>query len=270
MSKFIIYVYLLIFFDTSAHGMDNDVSLGNQLVAAAAAGNQEKVKRLLDAKAPIDYADTRYNWTVLIAAASKGRSECVRMLIDAQACVDYAANGDTTALMFAIGHGYSDCVRMLIAAGASLDQANNEGVSALMCAVDQNHHICSQVLIDAGASVGYVSNAGVTVMMTSIENNQQLKFVELMLRIPNKEQKKKISIFLGYLKKEGSLWEIFRQRNTLLKEPFLAGICELNRRNFRNSIAYREVAKLPDGPAKKALLAKFDRNEKTQSGCGVQ
>jgi len=66
------------------------------------------------------------------------------------------------------------------------------------------------------------------------------------------------------------LWEIFRQRNAILKEPFLEAICEQNRSNFRNSVAYQEVAKIQDEPVKKDLLEKFDRNEKAKSGCNIQ
>jgi hypothetical protein len=49
-------------------------------------------------------------------------------------------------------------------------------------------------------------------------------------------------------------------------KPFLvAGVCDQNKKYFENSVAYREIMKLPDGFVKETLLEKYDCSESVHS-----
>lgn len=268
MSKCINFLWVLIFLSASAHAMDTDVSLGDQLLAAAASVNQEVVKRLLDAKAPVDYGARNTGYTALFIAMFKKSPKMMRLLIDAGACVDYLDNYGNTLLGEAVMQQDLECVQLLLEAKASVDGTVAINTAALFGPAKMVHK-----LIDARASIDCVDDAGLTPLMQIVKYGSPRRvrmLIEEMLRIPNEEQKRKMCLFFGYAKKYGTKYGFNKSFLRSLKPFMLAKVSEQNRENFRQSIAYREVVKLGDGPAKKAILEKYDRNEKTKSGCGIQ
>ncbi len=84
----------------SLQAMQDPDSLGKQLVNAAFGGNFEKVQKLLDAGAPIDYQD-KNGFTALMQAADRRSLDIARLLIEKGAQVNHASASGKTAFTLA-------------------------------------------------------------------------------------------------------------------------------------------------------------------------
>ena len=267
MNKLITYVCILIFFSATIHAMDN-ASLGHQLIHAAKTGNQEEVKRLLDANAPVNYIDHGLDSTALIEATCKGHSDSLRLLIDAKASLDYKEALGYTALMNAASGGGSECLQMLIEAKASLDLENIKGNTALMEAIRNDKFYCAYLLIEAKASISHENKNGVTALyLATYEKHpaciymlihaqlspdcmliNRREFTEYALKkCGNRYKKKLICMFLGCLKKQDRFREIYRLREWMFKDFFL-------REHLAASIVNRENARLAENLERQAFL----------------
>jgi ankyrin repeat protein len=100
------------------------------LMLAAANGNTEIVKLLLDAGAKIGATDSAGS-TALHWAAERGRADVVRQLLAANAPVDLETKRGLTPLMLAAGSGSAEVVEVLLAAGADPKRQDFTGRSAL-------------------------------------------------------------------------------------------------------------------------------------------
>ena len=162
------------------------------LEAAALAGHEHTVKRLLNSKYEIDHSCAEYvnaissaargghgnlvrlmlkradllNLThlrceVLFVAADNGHAQLVRMMLDDGVGGTWCEfnrltqyNGVTPLQMAAL-HGYSEVVRVLLANGADLHYAEHE--SALNRAASNGHEEVVRILLDAGAYINAAS-----------------------------------------------------------------------------------------------------------------
>ena len=88
-------------------------------------------------RAPVDAVDRR-GLTPLMWAAAGGNTEVVRQLLDSGACVDRRANDGSTALMIASANGFIEIVRALVLKGADVT-ATRGGVKARQLAVERGH-----------------------------------------------------------------------------------------------------------------------------------
>lgn len=259
MNKFIEYLCVLIFVGASAHAME-DVTPGNRLFYAAGDGDNKLIEELIKAGVPVDHA-IGDGPTPLRAAVWNNRPASVRLLIEKKADVNGIGHdicGDIrgTALMNAIGWCRHECSRLLLDAGARVNIKDRYGSTALTGAALSGCSTCTHMLLDAGARVDLVDNNGETILRHAY--GHIFKMVEAMMRIPNKDQKKKICLFLGYAKKHGAKYGFNRNFLAWFNPFLLAAICEQNKENFEKSIAYQEVAKLPEGPDKKAIFEKYN------------
>jgi hypothetical protein len=228
MNKFIKLACLTIVFTFSAHAMQNDADLGEQLLTAARAGDHKKIEQLIKAGAPVDYADERCCITALIIAAIAGHLNCVQLLLAAKAHVNQPGYNGLTALIYAALNNKFECAQALIAAGAKVNQTAKYGSTAWGVATSrQSQPICELL-------------------------------VERMLWIPNQEQKKSMCIFLALAKRYGKQYSFATGFISAWKAPLLAAVYKQNKNNFVSSIAYHEVAKLPESNTKKALLEKYN------------
>lgn len=98
---------------------------------AARLGDVATIKKMLDAKTPVD-SKTAYGATALIFAADKGHTATVKLLLENKAAVnskDTFYQGD--ALLWAAYRGHAEIVRILLAAGAKgIDGAFTYAVAA--------------------------------------------------------------------------------------------------------------------------------------------
>ena len=87
-------------------------ALGEELVAAAYAGDTAQVQTLLAAKANVDQAN-KWGTTALMYMSAYGHSASVELLLAAKANVDQADNDGNTSLVFASGGGHSEVHKLL-------------------------------------------------------------------------------------------------------------------------------------------------------------
>ena len=98
------------------HGSDAHASAGaskelieaasKDLLKAAKAGDQARVRELLDKGADVDHA-SKSGDTALILSCQNGRTEAAALLLDRGAAIDHANNSGSTALSLAKSYGYT-------------------------------------------------------------------------------------------------------------------------------------------------------------------
>ena len=159
----------------------SDLKGASALLVAAAGGNVEIVRLLVDAGADVNHALPEHplsgkdsgGASVLSVAVNKESVEIVRLLVDAGADVNYVLPGKflgpgsrgSTVLLKAVGLGNEQIVRLLVDAGANVNYVlpeqhmrskSTSGISALLLAVGQEQAEIVRLLVDAGADVNYV------------------------------------------------------------------------------------------------------------------
>jgi ankyrin repeat protein len=134
------------------------VARTTSLIRAAATGDEQRVRELLAAGAPLRCVDTR-RWTALHYASWQGSASVVVALLEAGAAraagamVDVqTVNGDT-ALVQASWQGHNDVVHLLLECGARQEMRNVHGMAALHCAASKCHAgIVEQLCAAPGAA----------------------------------------------------------------------------------------------------------------------
>eukprot|EP00930_Biecheleria_cincta_P093146 TRINITY_DN83328_c0_g1_i1.p1 TRINITY_DN83328_c0_g1~~TRINITY_DN83328_c0_g1_i1.p1 ORF type:complete len:208 (+),score=28.88 TRINITY_DN83328_c0_g1_i1:101-724(+) len=101
----------------------------DELAAAAHAGDEEKLVKLLKGGADVDHQDD-YGWTPLRYAVRANQRSAAYMLIEAGANINLASKSGRTPLMSAAGNKLNDMVRMLLDAGADKTLKDSSGLTA--------------------------------------------------------------------------------------------------------------------------------------------
>lgn len=103
------------------------------LMVAAAYGDLELVRKLLESGANPNETYREDGGSVLNTAATEGHTEVVRMLLDAGANVNYESfQIEKTPLMCAVARkGPAELVKLLLDRGANVDVKNDRGDTAL-------------------------------------------------------------------------------------------------------------------------------------------
>ncbi|KAI4465183.1 zinc finger c3hc4 type (ring finger) [Holotrichia oblita] len=123
----------------------------DQLVRAAAQGQLESVKRILEDLVP-NMVDARSGGkTPLQVAAHQGHVAIVRELLSKGADVNASDNDGDTCLHYAAFGNQPEVVDLLIVAGASLNTSNRSGCTALHIAAHKHPSRSVQILLTAGA-----------------------------------------------------------------------------------------------------------------------
>jgi ankyrin repeat protein len=105
------------------------------LMNAAASGDLQLVKQLIDLGADVNAAN-KFGSTALMGAAAGGYLPIVQELIEHQANVNAQGKDRSTSLMFAARNGHVAIVEYLMNQGADLKQKNKNGKTALNLAND--------------------------------------------------------------------------------------------------------------------------------------
>jgi ankyrin repeat protein len=109
--------------DLEARARNGDTAL----MIAAYKGNVGAVKALIEKEVEVN----RTGWTALHYAAATGNDEIVRILLDESAYIDAASPNGTTPIMMAARGGHILTVKLLLDEGADVTLKNGAGMTAL-------------------------------------------------------------------------------------------------------------------------------------------
>jgi len=91
-------------------------------------------------------------WTLLICAAASGQPDIVKLLLDYRADLELRDGDQRTALYWAAARHRVDCATLLVAAGADLETADAEGETPLLVAVSSGTRV-AKFLMKQGANI---------------------------------------------------------------------------------------------------------------------
>ena len=116
---------------------------------AAAQGNEENLRALLEARAPTNAVDV-HNHTALFLAALKGHDGCCALLIKHDANPNSRNRHGTTILEAAAGAGHIKVVKLLVGAGADVNPVliccSSSPLQAVIEKLDSPHSIAMYLL----------------------------------------------------------------------------------------------------------------------------
>ncbi|MEV0613046.1 ankyrin repeat domain-containing protein [Nonomuraea sp. NPDC050404] len=143
------------------------------LVSAAAFGEESDVRRLLDGGTPPDEPG-EYGDTALYRASVRGNAAIVRMLLAAGADPDRESGGDSEGLPLcaAACWGHHDVVSALLDAGADPDRREDAALTAmtaLVWAVSNERLAVVRTLLDRGADPDRCDSTGRTPLFHAAE-----------------------------------------------------------------------------------------------------
>ena len=139
------------------------------LIEAVAAGNADRVRKLLAAGADCNARDGA-GASALMLAADTGNLDLVETLIAAGADVNATDERGWGALAKAVynadlDRGFADVAQALIAAGANVEAPIAYGIRPLMLAAGYGETAVVEVLLHAGADVLARNEGGLTALM---------------------------------------------------------------------------------------------------------
>ena len=131
--------------------------------AAALWGSSEMMTLAIAHSPDLNIRDSG-DHTALCLASLAGRSENVRKLLEARAALDFCDSDGITALIACLS-GFVGCVQESIEARGNLDLSVEDGVSAREGAGLQDYQSCVRQLIKAGASLHHHSTVGIALSL---------------------------------------------------------------------------------------------------------
>ena len=128
---------------------------GGTLHDAAARGDVETLRTLLDAKCDTTYIDAsdRAGRAPLMWAAQNGHTDCAQLLLQRGADVRRRSRSKSTAAHIAAGRGCSETLLALLDAGCDVDARDFLGMTPAICAAQGGHTDCVQLLLKHGADI---------------------------------------------------------------------------------------------------------------------
>jgi len=133
------------------------------LQEAAATGNVDLVRTLIESGTHVDSVDDCYFKTALQRVAIAGHKDIAALLIDHGASVDYKdGQFGSTSLHYAVQYGHRDIVELLIEQGADINAKNDQGKAPIDIAMGQGRMDIASVLIDNGAEASFLTKMRVS------------------------------------------------------------------------------------------------------------
>jgi len=146
------------------HVARSQLSAAQPLFDAALGGDAAALRRLIDARTPLDPVDTAGR-TPLLVAVERNHGEAAALLIEAGANINaQAANADTPWLL-AGALGRADMLRLMIPKGPDFSVRNRFGGNALIPACERGHVDAVKVLLTTRIDVNHVNNLGWTCLL---------------------------------------------------------------------------------------------------------
>lgn len=137
---------------------------------AAAQGNLEVARLLLDAGADLDGGDSDES-TPLHCAVLNRRAEMVRFLLDRGADVNRRDRNGACALSFAASTGDSGVVGVILEAGADLNFVDRQGTTLMHFACSRGLWDLADRLISRGHDLGCTNSRGITPLHLAAAGN---------------------------------------------------------------------------------------------------
>lgn len=147
---------------------------------AAAAGDVETLRRLLDAGTPVDIGD-RENSTPLDVAAQSGQLDAVRLLVNAGADVRHSDSNGMTPLHFACYEGHDDAALYLLERGADPAATTARGSTPLHGAAAGGHTSTAALLLERGAPVNARNAGGYTPILSASAGRADAEMIGLLV-----------------------------------------------------------------------------------------
>jgi ankyrin repeat protein len=121
---------------------------------AAAVGNGNILRTLLESEHGVDDTLTSEGWTALFHAAKEGRDNALRVLIfEYHADINKTANGGIYAIHTAAFHNHPQCIQIFLEAGLDINVASGSGMTSLHWAADEGSIDAVRFLVEQGADV---------------------------------------------------------------------------------------------------------------------
>jgi ankyrin repeat protein len=137
------------------------------LVRAAADGDADRVKQLLEAGASPDVADEDGR-TAVTHAAYGGHADVVRLLLEQGADVDRQDATRANPLLSTGETGYVDVLDEVLRAEPDLGRTNRFGGTALIPAADRGHVAIVRRLLETDIDVDHVNDLGWTALLEAV------------------------------------------------------------------------------------------------------
>jgi ankyrin repeat protein/L-ascorbate metabolism protein UlaG (beta-lactamase superfamily) len=181
--------------DSVAHLLKNNPGLANvpdegdefnslPLHIAAASGNLEIARLLIEAGATVDAGDSDET-TPLCVAAGAGRGEMVALLIEKGADVNRRDRNGGYSLSFAASAAKAGVVRQLLESGADLDYESPEGFTLLQLSARRGLGDLFHLLLEKGHDVDAGDNWGVTPLHWAVSRDDTSMIRALFARGAN-------------------------------------------------------------------------------------
>jgi len=151
-------------------------SINGQLFDAAKEGNAAQVRKLLKARADVNYTEsiplvdggTVDEISPLMAATMAGSLDTVKALVAGGAWVNYLNSMAVNSLWIAAHNGNLEIVRHLAAHGGYINNSNSEDVTPLMTAAMNGHIEVVKFLVGEKAALDAVHKEGDTALMFAV------------------------------------------------------------------------------------------------------
>jgi ankyrin repeat protein len=153
-------------------------SKNGELFDAVIAGEPAKVRKLIKAKADVNYTESIRNndgsyvneWSPLMSSVLTGKLEVMKLLVNGGAWVNYMNSRVVNSLWLAANNGQLDMVKFLAGKKANINNLDIENMSPLMVAAMNGHHTVAEYLIGLKADVTPRNNNGDNALMLAIQN----------------------------------------------------------------------------------------------------
>lgn len=160
------------------------------LLKAAADGDLDKVKRLVEEEMASVIARNNFGVSAIIQAANNGHTNVVEALINYGANIEDESNNGKTSLHWACYWGHYSTVQLLIQKGANISTIDVEGMTPLMSATFKKHILIVKLLLRKGASVLTTNDHGATAL--TIAKNQDNPDLIAILEDAYRKQMKEV------------------------------------------------------------------------------
>ena len=137
---------------------------GRDMLAAAARGDAEGLKRLIAAGAPLDPVDAQKQ-TPLLVAVQNNHLAAASVLIEAGSDINAQAANKDTPWLLAGARGRTEMLRRMIPKGPDFALRNRYGGSALIPACHYGHVDAVKLLLTTKIDVNHVNDLGWTCLL---------------------------------------------------------------------------------------------------------
>jgi ankyrin repeat protein len=137
---------------------------GRDMLAAAARGDAESLKRLIAAGAPLDPVDAQKQ-TPLLVAVQNNHLAAASVLIEAGSNINAQAASMDTPWLLAGARGRTEMLRRMIPKGPDFTRRNRYGGNALIPACHHAHVDTVKLLLTTKIDVNHVNDLGWTCLL---------------------------------------------------------------------------------------------------------